>query len=205
MLTQSYNTSFVIRPKVRISGLLYFLLLIPHLKPALFVLDAELDMLFDVMRVISGACILCIYVFKMAKCNRMIVLVCVLFAIRFVSTLVDGLDTYALIISFVSVICMLLLTDVLLATHTKVGLNILAVSFEILAYANFLTILIWPEGIYYSDNISIGGTRRGYLLGHQTTMIYYCIVGLIALLMLSYLNPTPRNKIRAFLFFTVCS
>lgn len=186
----------------RLRGLIYFILLIPHLKPGSFSYLGQIDMIFDVLRVFSGIIIIPLYIISEVRINRIILLIGVFFAIQIISTLTNGLEIRVIGITFVSVFCSLLLTDLMITKDTKIGLNVMAVAFEILAYANLLSILLWPEGTFSSPVVQIGGSRRGYLLTHQGGMIYYSITGFIILMIMSSLDDSGLlTKIRTLSYF----
>ena len=98
------------------------------------------------------------------------------------------------------------------------AIDILMFSFEILIYGNFISMIMFPNGIHHvvtngifeasvrttSNWVRTGGVRVTWLLGHQTTMIKYLLPAVI----ISYLFSKTRSEknicIKSIILWIIC-
>ncbi|EHQ91860.1 lipid A core-O-antigen ligase-like enyme [Desulfosporosinus youngiae DSM 17734] len=186
--------------KSSLKELFYVLLLIVQLKPAFFNQVETLDTIFNVARIISGLVILFLYIGHGSKPKFPLVVLGLSFTIMIFSTLLNGIDIKAPVISMASLFCMLLLVDFLLAKNPDTGINVLAKTFEILLIANLVSIFLFPSGMYDTAVAMVDGVRKNFLLGHQNSIVYYFLSGLPFVYIRYQLSKRLVNKVKLLLY-----
>lgn len=199
------------RYSLSISSILWFFLLIWYFEPQYFREDfIPLVHNIFVLGRIGSALIICgIIFFKMIrfkdyKPSALYIYILFEESILIISSILNPdankifqvlIDNVLLIMPFLGGI------DYLFQKKPVKIINILLLISEILLYCNFISMILFPNGLY---NITIGSTRKYYLLGQQNLTILYIMIGLVTSLLQSQYVTKKRFSIRTFVLFTVC-
>lgn len=109
----------------------------------------------------------------------------------------------ALITSITSAMAMMgfvLIIEFLGKRDLRVLLNVLMLIFELLIYANFVVMLLFPEGLY-----NTGGTRKYWLFGHQNGISLYVLCAIVVSVLWSYFTPSEKGaSLRYGKHFQIC-
>ena len=117
------------------------------------------------------------------------------------STLINRGDGIELAEEILTTMLIVLWMHQMVRRDSKRCLEMLFAAFEIIIYANLLSVVLYPEGLYHSDTLSI---RYGWLLGHQSLFAMYASPA-ICVASLFYANSKNRSsKIRAVLLVIIC-
>lgn len=174
------------------SKILWMLLFIAFLKPAYFGMVAELDKLFNIVRILV-VLFMAFYYIVIQKRTPKFSFVFLLFSmVPLFSTFLNSgniFNAFAfLTVSFGSVMFIEL-------SYEKIGIfliDVLYSTLEILVYANLVTILLFPHGLYLYKTSSGWISDQAWVLGlrnAQTTyLILACIVDVI------YWQLTPKKR-----------
>ena len=146
------------------------------------------------------------------KFNSYIVTSCALFVILNVATLLVGRrdDLSASTARMIRCIAFVLITEYLIQfLHPKQSLSILMLVMEIINYANFVSMLIYPNGMYHTEWINgqdvAVKTLPGYirtnkrvhwLMGHQSTTIRFILPAICIAILYDYVCENSTNKNR---------
>lgn len=106
-------------------------------------------------------------------------------------------DTYTVIYEFITVFCTILIWNSLSKEKFKKYEPVMVTILEMLTYANFVCILLYPNGLY-----NIGAVRKYYLFGHVNIAIRYLLPGCCLTFIRSYMH---KNKldIRAIVYLII--
>ena len=161
-------------------------------KPAYFAEIPVLDKAYDLVQILAGLLIGITYLFEVLqkrKANPIVVLVVSYYAILILSTLVNSGDLKMVLVRSANFIVICMMFD-LLATYNFRGLvSSLTLLFEVFAYVNFITILIFPKGFYRSDIFS----AYYWFLGYKNQMINLMLPA-ICMSILNYYQTKPRTS-----------
>ena len=146
------------------------------------------------------------------KFNSYIVTSCALFVILNVATLLVGRrdDLSASTVRMIRCIAFVLITEYLIQfLHPKQSLSILMLVMEIINYANFVSMFIYPNGMYHTEWINgqdvAVKTLPGYirtnervhwLMGHQSTTIRFILPAICIAILYDYVCENSTNKNR---------
>lgn len=159
---------------------LWGILLIPHLKTDYMNDVVFLDRLFNIGRVFSGVMIFMILLFcRRVRIKFVSLLLIAVQGILFISTVVNNLPLKDTILRLVSITCIVLLINFMSERDSRKVLETVLVCMAILVFINFVSILLYPEGLY-----NIGSERNYYFLGHVNSIIYYVLPALVTALLL---------------------
>lgn len=149
-----------------------FFLMLPHLKPdSLEYLWPVVETAFNVGRLFSALIVLYLYVLKKRVPSAPVWVLFVFQLWLCITTLINGGELYPVLLSTASILAVALLID-LYATQMKMLVTSILLNFEILIYANLLSVLMYfPAGMYISANHSY----RCYFLGYHNGFIMFVL------------------------------
>lgn len=159
--------------------LLYILCLIPFFKPAYFsyVMEGTNQIYFMLKMISFGmAVLLLIKSFQISKFT-LVLLLSQLFLL-FVTIINNG-NIIGMIDQVLSVCTLCILTENGLRNNQQVFLKSFITFFAVLVTINFITIILYPDGLYYSS-LKID-TARNWFLGNKNVFIIYIIPLLFSL------------------------
>lgn len=176
-------------PKWRV---FYSAILIPHLKPAAFEYIApQWELIFNYLRIASLVIILALYVSHLLKGHRpsgiLIGILLYEFSL-FISTWHNAGDYWTLFVSAGSIVAMTMLIDIMLAKNAISCIKTILPFLELLVYANLLTILYYPNGMYLTYNVMGWASARNWLLGYDNSHIAVILPAITLSLLHCYLQ-----------------
>lgn len=158
--------------------LIIMVLIIPHCKPGYFDYVPLLDGLFNILRILSGLAILIRYIIHVELYKEIhreklrILCIYVLFCFFLIlSTIYNNISLNTIILRTVSHLSIFLICSSFAADKKKELFTAIFLVGEILVYTNFITILLFPEGMYTSN----AGLRGNWLLGYKNHFICFFI------------------------------
>jgi O-antigen ligase len=99
-------------------------------------------------------------------------------------------------------LCFSMALDYMLYKNARKAIKVLVFISELLIYGNFVTMLMFPDGLY---NVVIGNTRKYWFLGQQNQVILYVLIGMVATLIHSYYVQDKKIlSFRSLLYIGVC-
>ena len=170
----------------RLSTIFIFFLLFPHFKTPYIEIVPLLDMIFNILRVISTFTILCLIAFNAdartddnSSWRENLLLYLGYFGSILISTIVNRANTYLFIILMLSQLSALIICQYYASVSP---LNLIRAIFlvgELYVYINFITLLLYPEGMWrdwknWTDN---------WFLGFKNQFIPYFLVFFVAALL----------------------
>lgn len=173
------------------------LLLLPHFEPTYF--DAcysKLDFLYNIARVASGLIVFLFCVFKKGKISVFFLSFAVLEGWMFVVTILHKGILKGFLINIVSLLVLGAIVECFSGQMIKHLIHALLLLLEILIYTNFITILIFPNGLYATEWQSLN-----WLLGFRNGFIVYI---LLALCLSMIWKKHTGNSTRFYFLLVVC-
>jgi len=163
--------------KINVKKLGYFLLIIPFFVPVYFIETTNISKFVQISKVISSLFILVKFIMNIRKVNKVFFSVLILLTLIFIVGLLN--NYFSMDILQAIILCMLFeygLKDK--RNNFLIAINILL---EILIYSNFLSIILFPDGMYVT-----GTYTQNWLLGYKNPMIRMLIPACTISMILSY-------------------
>lgn len=107
------------------------------------------------------------------KKNQRLLIVCTWFYLTLLfSTMISRGSIIDLLQNFLATTYVILWFDSVMNRKPKQGIEVLMLVFEVIMYANYISILLFPQGLYRTLD-SVTDARYGWILGHQALLIMY--------------------------------
>jgi len=184
---------------MKINPILFFwmLLFFPFVQPVYFSRIPSVNSLFNYWLVFSFFVILIMRIkFKKMSLPAMLtiffVLTIVLSTVIAHPSEINRAFSYAL-----TNIGLYLFIDYMLKKDTRLAINVLMTTFELLIYANLLTVIFFPSGLYITIQETGWSSNMSWLLGLRNSIPSWIITG-ICICMIYYFY--TNNKLRSILF-----
>lgn len=156
----------------------YALLILPHMNPAYFDLIPFLNALFNVARLASFYFIVMrLFIIRHRISGVALVILCIETYILFVTILRQG-EVYLHLVNMFSLLSVVFLYETV-DDKPEIFLSALLCCFEIVVYINFLTVLLYPDGMYDSRATQLFISHRNYFLGYYNNLDKYFIPALV--------------------------
>ena len=156
----------------------YVLLILPHINPAYFDLIPFLNMLFNVARLASFYFIaIRLFIIRHRISGVTLLILCIETYILFVTMLRQG-EVYLHLVNMFSLLSVVFLYETM-DDKPEIFLSSLLFCFEIAVYVNFLTVLLYPDGMYDSRATQLFISHRNYFLGYYNNLDKYFIPALV--------------------------
>ena len=164
-----------------INVLFYLFLLIPLFKPiCLTIVYPKINTLFNYYLVVSSSIILLIYILN-CKVNKNTLYMIMFFMILLLSTYMNNGNIYGCFLCAIKSLSISFLIDYGLSKNGKSLLIAFEILFSLLIYINFISLIIYPDGMYVS---SISGYAHNWFLGFKNIHILYILPAIL----MSYIN-----------------
>lgn len=181
--------------------LIYFTLLIPFFKPSYIGSQIELlNKIFNICQIISMSLILCLYI-KREKCSKFILSIVIFELTIVISTIINDAYIKESIFSMIQIISICMILEYGINTDSKNVMNALLCIYELLIFINFITIFMFPKGMYL-QNITNAGNN--WFLGNDNQHIKYFITGICISIVYS-INYYKKIKIRTIFLVLIVS
>lgn len=176
-----------------------FFIILPFFKPPYFNSIHFLDILFDTWKVISTILIIFIY-FTCNKISKIILYICMFQIILFISTLLNKGHYIDFFSRACSIIGLCMITEINIIINKKRFLKFLFITMSSMIFINFLTLFIFPDGLYFSVDINTDTPR--YFLGMDNRFIFIYLPGTTIAFLYSLYNYN-KLKFKEFLIFLI--
>ena len=140
---------------------MYYLLIIPYFKPALFgVMDetAWLERIFDLWRLAAAAVVCVLYLLQMGKNRRrpssVLMLLCAYLGCVAVATLVRENNLWGLVNYVATIVTFCMLLEVRLREDPAMAVDMLVMPLTVLVLANFVLECVFPWGLVQGGSYS---------------------------------------------------
>lgn len=132
------------------------------------------------------------------KFDKIFVLMTMYYLIYFISTMLNGGSQFAGIIrAYIVSFNLLVLMNYYISRNPKVYFKSASCFFSILIIIEIITMLLYPDGLYYANNIN-----PHYFLGHRNNTIEYLFPAIAFVFCSSIINNNKSKK--SYLFLIVC-
>lgn len=182
------------KSKKAIVTILYIIILLPFFKTDyIFFNMPNLNNILGIMRILS-AIISLIIAIKNRYISKKIIYLVIFASIIIFSTIVHSGNITTVINYFITFLTIAYLID-----YNKkdiLFLNSMLICFEIIIYINFISMILYPQGLYTTGNILIGTATQNWFLGFKNVMITFFLPAFT--ISYIYMNITGR-KIRHYI------
>ncbi len=163
--------------------LIVILLLIPFFTPEYLINEIfRISNIFMYYKYIAAVIILVLYLWQGKISKYIIAILCYNITIIVATSLNSSANINAAINSAISLVSVCLLLELVMREDPKKAIKAMLIIFEVLIYLNFLTIILYPEGLYASKLYS-----NNWLLGYDNQHIITILPGIaVSLLYSSY-------------------
>lgn len=187
--------------------LLYLFLFLPFLIPQiLFYIVPAFDIIVDYWRVVACICTCVLYLKQHGIARTMLLLVLLLNIVALIATLLNHGNVMRAISWLINAVSIGMLVEIMLNDNVIICFNTILLPLQILIYANFITLFLYPNGMYASLGISIFGNTQMWLLEYDNTFICYIFPSVVTSIVKSYIQyqrfrPSWGNMILIFVSF----
>lgn len=167
------------KEKMRINKLTLYSILVflPFLEPSYFVRNSIIHKVFLILRLISYMMV--IYKvstnYRKKKPSFAILLIFLLFFQLLVSTYINGVNTISAFQYMIKMIPCIVYVDSFDKGRIKYVIKALVIILSIYIYINFITVILFPSGLYVGDKVK----ETYYFLGHNNSAIKFLLPAII--------------------------
>lgn len=169
--SHSISQKNILRTPIPWIALLFFALLFPHFKTAYVDTFDSADLLFNVARVISLFVTVALYVVKGHRADSRVGFLIAFEFCLLLSTLLQGGAVIPFVSSYVLGLGVYLLVD-LYSSKPRMIVGILFFVGEVLVYANLISMIVAPDGLYVSKLL---GYYHNWILGYKNQFLPFFI------------------------------
>ncbi len=160
---------------------MYFILIFPFFRITfLTVTFPTIEKFYKILQIIDCAIII-LLIIKGFRYSKIINYIVIYFFVLVFSTLLNSADISGSIFLSIKTIVLCFIIDYGIKKDTKVFLNSFEFFLSILVYLNFLTIIIFKNGMYVNE---VAGYTENWLLGYRNLHILY----ILPAIMISFIN-----------------
>lgn len=181
----------------------YMILMFPLIEPRLFGQIKALDLVLNMWKLFSFTCIVLLFIGKCRKIDKFIIAVICSNLVVFISTVFHGGWIYSALVQVVNIAAMILLVKIMLEEDTMLCFDVILPLLEVLLYANLISIILFPGGMY-TDVVGVGYKRsENWVLGLDNAQAPYYIAGLAIAIIRDYYR-LGKLSIRSWMLIGVC-
>lgn len=185
------------------SKIVWMLIFLAFLKPAYFGTIAELDQIFNVIRIVAVVLLLIYYLIRKHRIFMLSALLLLYSVIPLFSTFINEgniINAFTLCaVSFGSAMVM----DIAAQKRNDMMVDALYSILEILVYANLITIILFPHGLYLFTTESGWISDQTWVLGLRNAQTTYLLLACIVDVTYWYIKPRRvRTNIRCICLYT---
>ncbi|MBQ6502924.1 MAG: O-antigen ligase family protein [Flexilinea sp.] len=173
------------------------ILLLPHFEPGYF--DAELpvvDLLFNIGRVFSALYIIYYAIERKHSLSMIMIVFTILQGWYFINTVIQNGISKRITINTISMLIGCLIIDCYAKKYARQLIHALLIMYELLIYSNFITMLLFPKGLYATE-----WQWENWLLGFRNTFTFTFVPALAISMIWKHYS---RRSFRFFLLLSVC-
>ena len=168
-MKKTYNKTSIIKT------IFYILLLFSFFEPGfLEYCYPSISTIYTAFRYISFI-IITFLILSSKSFSRIIIHITVYLLVLFVSSIINSLSTIEALNICVRLLTICLVTDYGIRKDTKNFLNAICIVLNILIIYNFITLMLYPQGMYTNST----GYTKNWVLGYKNTHILYIIPAII--------------------------
>ena len=176
----------------------YMLLFFPLLKPeSIEYLFPFADNLYDILQIMSALIILFLFFIKRQKIHAFLIAAFFYSATLMISTMINQGAFFSAFVYISKTVALLLLVDLLLDRGVLFCVDSLLPVMEIMIFANLLSILLYPNGMFVVVHY-LWKSGNSWLLGYDNSHISYFLFAIVLSMLRTYYStgkatPTLRN------------
>lgn len=133
------------------------------------------------------------------KFSKIIIYMMLYLIILFFASVFNGQSISQILNYLITIISLCLITDYGVRNHTKEYLTALATILNFLMIINFITIILYPNGMYINST----GYKQNWILGYKNSHILYLLPCVVVNFILSFKNRGKLN-IKSYIIFAIC-
>lgn len=193
-----------IKVKVSINRIIIFLVYLVYIHPAYFDQFAFLDMALLVLK--AGLFLIFLFLALVnRKVSRLTMLLCIVSVIPAFVTFIQGGNYYKAVSTCVNIAGPILWSEYIGKRYPTAIVDSLSVLLELLVYANLLTIIFVPNGLYHFVKSTGWHSDRVWLFGLRNAHTMYLILGVFtSSLKYYYSKRHSRDRVRLILMHVCC-
>lgn len=167
--------------------IIYILLIIPLFKPnCISALYPGINTFLNYYLILSSIIIFTLY-FVNCKISRNLLLIILFLGVLLLTTFINNGDIYSAFLSTIKILSIGFLIDFSISKKSRFVLMAFEFVFSLLVYINFISLFIYPNGMYVS---SVSGYYHNWFLGFKNIHILYILPAIL----FSYINNYLENK-----------
>ncbi|MCC8088845.1 MAG: O-antigen ligase family protein [Rikenellaceae bacterium] len=191
---------------INITKWVMFVLVLFQFEPDSFLyLAPTLHDIFVYMKMASFIMILTLFMFSKKKCSGCFWLILGFLIILNIATIVNAGEIYSCVVFSFGVLATMLAVQYMFEEDILLCMDVITLISEILVYVNFLTIILFPNGMY-TRTLAFYQDSTNYFLGQDNTHIMYYLMAIVVSLIRRYYYTSGdlKLKIREWILISVC-
>lgn len=163
--------------RIKTKSLLLFLLLLPFFKPEYINLYSNYSLIFDTCKIISA--VYCLFLIIREKSVTKDLIPILFFCVYLIVVTVLSSGSFFSVMKFSATIVSLGILINMNKKNIRSFVSVSLLCFEIFIYLNFVSILLYPDGLYSTGTIYTGIATQNWILGFKNTQIVYFLPALV--------------------------
>lgn len=192
----------VIKKQRLIDSIICFLSAIFLIKPSClpYIFGNTVNRLYTLVSLSICALIVLIYIYK-RNLSKIVFLIVLYYAYQIIITFYYGGDIVGITSTAVQFVCICLFSELYMNKDKNCYINVTSFVLESYVYINFLTILLFPEGLYRTVSTN---NPNNWFLGYKNQLINYMLPAMVFVLVNYFCNSEGSKftkKLRVFLLY----
>lgn len=150
------------------------------------------ERMYNFLQLMCGIVIILLYI-RRGKISKMMLTIIVFYGIYFISTIMHNQFKMIVFRIIFSAISLCAFSEMFIKFNKKIFFKIAYFYLALIAFMNFITIILFPNGLYETDNIN-----PYYLLGHRNNSIEYILPAIFFCYISFYEN---KNRLKKNIYF----
>lgn len=171
--------------------ILYLFLLIPFFKTDFMARYDQVNQIFNLWKMISIFIIFIMYLKKGKITKNMLILIC-FEGWQVAITAIYNEDVTTVLNCAIIILALAMILES--AYNKKMLLSVLLFCFEIVIYINFITVIMFPTGMYTTGSLLVGEAKQNWFLGFKNVHIVFYLPAILISLVYSELYGCKRRR-----------
>lgn len=189
--------------KINIKKILLILLLLPFFMPAFFNYTGfqYLSKIYKILALSSFIISSCLYI-KNNKIDKIIIFIFIFEILTILFTYINQNSITDVIYSSINIITPCMIADLYIKKDKNNFFSAISFIFKVLIYINFITILLFKDGMYTKTTL-FETTNYNWFLGVENLHILYVLPGILFSYINSYINNNGKIKLETKIFIII--
>ena len=169
-----------------------------------YIMGSTVDKIYTICMLCVCAIVIILYIYR-RKLSNIIFLIAIYYLYQIIVTACLGGDLRSIVMTSVQFSSLCLLAEICITKNKIQYINIMTFIMEIYIYINFITIIVFPEGMYRTISTN---NQYNWFLGYKNQLINFMLPALMFSIINYYYTSKKKNmlknKVRMIALFICC-